>query len=40
LESLGYRRIDIIEMAQKLTQENPGLGVEKLVPMALKNITK
>jgi Holliday junction DNA helicase RuvA len=40
LESLGYRRIDIIEMAQKLTQENPGLGVEKLVPLALKNITK
>ena len=40
LESLGYRRIDIIEIAQKLTQENPSLGVEKLVPMALKNITK
>lgn len=39
LESLGYRRIDIIEMAQKLVDSNPGMGLEKLVPMALKNIT-
>lgn len=40
LESLGYRRIDIIEIAQKLVEQNPDFGVEKLVPMALKNITK
>jgi Holliday junction DNA helicase RuvA len=40
LESLGYRRIDIVETAQKLVDRNPGLGVEKLVPMALKEISK
>lgn len=39
LESLGYRRIDIIEMTQKLVKENPDFGVEKLVPLALKNIS-
>ncbi len=39
LESLGYRRLDIIDMAQKLVGENPGLDVSKLVPMALKIIT-
>lgn len=39
LESLGYKRLDIIEIAQKLVDENPGAGVEKLVPMALKLIT-
>ena len=40
LESLGYRRIDIVEIAQKLVDQNPDMGVEKLIPMALKNITK
>lgn len=40
LESLGYRRIDIVEMAQKLVNENPDADVSKLVPMALKAITK
>lgn len=40
LESLGYKRIDIIELAQRLVDENPTAGVEKLVPMALKQITK
>ncbi|MDR0741473.1 MAG: Holliday junction branch migration protein RuvA [Rickettsiales bacterium] len=39
LEALGYRRVDIIEIAQKLVNQNPGLGVEKLVPMALKTIS-
>lgn len=39
LESLGYRRIDIIEITQKLVKENPDFGVEKLVPLALKNIS-
>ena len=39
LESLGYRRLDIIDMAQKLVSENPNSDVAKLVPMALKNIT-
>lgn len=39
LESLGYRRLDVVDMAQKLVADNPGLGVEKLVPMALKQIT-
>ncbi len=39
LESLGYRRLDIIDMAQKLVSENPGADVTKLVPMALKLIS-
>ena len=39
LESLGYRRLDIIDMAQKLVKENPSLDVAKLVPMALKEIS-
>jgi Holliday junction DNA helicase RuvA len=39
LEALGYRRVDIVEIAQKLADENPGFGVEKLVPMALKTIS-
>ena len=40
LESLGYRRLDIIEMAQNLVNENPNSDVSKLVPMALKEISK
>lgn len=40
LEALGYRRLDIIEMAQKLVNENPTADVSKLVPMALKEISK
>ncbi len=39
LESLGYRRMDIIDMAQKLVSQNPGLDVSKLVPLALKEIS-
>ena len=39
LESLGYRRVDIIDMAQKLVAANPSADVAKLVPMALKEIT-
>ncbi|MBO5696107.1 MAG: Holliday junction branch migration protein RuvA [Alphaproteobacteria bacterium] len=39
LESLGYRRLDIIEMAQNLVAKNPGSDVSKLVPMALKEIS-
>ena len=39
LESLGYRRMDIIDMAQKLVSNNPGLDVAKLVPIALKEIS-
>ncbi len=40
LETLGYRRGDVASLAQKLTTENPEYGIEKLVPMALKEITK
>ena len=40
LEALGYRRLDIIEMAQKLTTQNPTADVSKLVPLALKEISK
>ena len=39
LEALGYRRLDIIEMAQKLVNQNPTADVSKLVPMALKEIS-
>lgn len=39
LESLGYRRLDIVEMAQKLVATNPTADVAKLVPLALKEIS-
>ncbi len=39
LESLGYRRMDIVDMAQKLVGQNPTADVSKLVPMALKIIS-
>lgn len=39
LEALGYRRMDVVEMAQKLVADNPGADVARLVPMALKNIS-
>ena len=39
LESLGYRRMDIIDMAQHLVSDNPDADVVKLVPMALKEIS-
>ena len=39
LESLGYRRMDIIDMAQNLVSKNPEFDVAKLVPMALKEIS-
>ena len=39
LESLGYRRMDIIDMAQKLVSQNPDADVSRLVPLALKEIS-
>ncbi|MBO4700469.1 MAG: Holliday junction branch migration protein RuvA [Alphaproteobacteria bacterium] len=39
MESLGYRRMDIVDIAQKLVSKNPGIDVAKLVPMALKEIS-
>lgn len=39
LEALGYRRMDVVEMAQRLVAANPGADVSALVPMALKEIT-
>ena len=39
LEALGYRRLDIIDMAQKLVAANPMADVSALVPMALKEIS-
>ncbi len=39
LESLGYRRMDIVDVAQRLVADNPGADVAKLVPMALKSIS-
>ncbi|MCL2017629.1 MAG: Holliday junction branch migration protein RuvA [Alphaproteobacteria bacterium] len=40
LESLGYRRADIAEMAQRLAKENPDADVGALVRLALKEIAK
>lgn len=39
LEALGYRRMDIIDMAQHLVSQNPDADISKLVPMALKEIS-
>lgn len=39
LEALGYRRLDIVDMAQKLVAENPDADVAQLVPIALKQIS-
>ena len=39
LEALGYRRLDIVDMAQKLVADNPGADVALLVPIALKQIS-
>ncbi len=39
LESLGYRRQDVVDMAQKLVSQNPSADVSKLVPLALKEIS-
>ena len=39
LESLGYRRLDIVDMAQRLVADNPGADVATLVPIALKQIS-
>lgn len=40
LETLGYRRGDVVEVAQKLVNENADADISKLVPLALKEITK
>lgn len=40
LEALGYRRLDVLDMAQKLVLANPAADVSRLVPMALKEICK
>ena len=39
LESLGYRRLDIVDMAQKLVADNPDKDVAQLVTIALKQIS-
>ena len=39
LESLGYRRMDIIDMAQHLVSQHPDMDVSKLIPIALKEIS-
>ena len=39
LESLGYRRLDIVDIAQKLVADNPNADVATLVPIALKQIS-
>ncbi len=40
LESLGYRRVDVAELTQRLVRENPGSDTGDLVRLALKEITK
>jgi len=39
LESLGYKRLEIIDMAQHLVNSNPDFGVSQLIPLALKEIS-
>ena len=39
LESLGYRRMDVVDIAQKLVAQNPTADITKLVPMALREIS-
>ncbi len=36
LETLGYKRIETMEMVTKLVDKNPTASVESLIPMALK----
>lgn len=40
LEALGYKRLDVLELSQKLVSANPTADVASLVPMALKEISK
>lgn len=40
LESLGYRRVDVAELTQRLVRENPSSDTGALVRLALKEITK
>lgn len=40
LEALGYRRADVVELAQRLVKENPGVDAGALVRLALKEIAK
>lgn len=39
LESLGYKRLDIIDMAGRLVADNPDADITRLVPLALKEIS-
>ena len=39
LEALGYKRLDVLGMAQKLVAQNPSADVAALVPKALKEIS-
>ena len=40
LEALGYRRADVVELAQKCARENPDCDAGTLVRLALKEISK
>jgi Holliday junction DNA helicase RuvA len=40
LESLGYRRQDMVEPAQRLVAENPGASVQSLITKALKEMSR
>ena len=39
LETLGYKRGDVIELVQKLIKENEGASVQSLITLALKEIS-
>ena len=39
LESLGYKRLDIIDIAGRLVADNPDADISRLVPLALKEIS-
>jgi Holliday junction DNA helicase RuvA len=40
LESLGYRRQDMVELAQRLVAENPDASVQSLITKALKEMSR
>lgn len=40
LEVLGYKRIEITNLVNEITSQNPDMEIEKLIPIALKKISE
>jgi Holliday junction DNA helicase RuvA len=40
LESLGYRRGDVVELVQKLAKDNPGDSAQSLITKVLKEYAR